>query len=126
MTAELFIKLAAQLYSECKTQTSDSETESLQSDSENIYSAPEEYLREHRESNGGVKIKPEENLIDLDSNLDDTIDSEVKTQQWLPKMTSKFWVKYVNKLRVNASEEGVCDLAERDEDGNDADIRRQL
>lgn len=134
MTAELFIKLAAQLYGEQKgIPDSDSDFASGTPDSSGsdmFSSTSEEYLREHRESNGGVKIKSEEDLIDLDLalDLDNPIDpeGEVKTQQWLPKMSNKFWAKYVNKLRVSASEEGVCDLAERDEDPNEDDMRRQL
>jgi poly(A)-specific ribonuclease len=135
MTAELFIKLAAQLYGDGKGfrgSDSDSETESPESSTPEKLSsaASEEYLREHRESDGGVNVNSEENLIDLELklDLDDSPDAEgeVKTQQWLPKMGSKFWANYVNKLRVNASEEGVCDLAERDDDDNDEDVRRQL
>lgn len=30
--------------------------------------------------------------------------------QWLPGIGDVFWETYVNKLRVNASEGGVCDL----------------
>ena len=33
-------------------------------------------------------------------------------QQWIPKMSSSFWRIYINKLRVNACESGVCDLNE--------------
>lgn len=140
MTAELFIKLAAQMYGEQKDHP-DSDSASAISDTPNssssdkISSASSDFLREHRESNGGVKVKSSsdsDDLIDLDLALDledpDIVDpeGEVKTQQWLPNMSSKFWAKYVNKLRVNSSEEGVCDLAERDEDPNEDDVRRRL
>ena len=38
---------------------------------------------------------------------------EGKPRQWIPKMESSFWRLYANKLRVNASEGGVCDLNEQ-------------
>ena len=34
----------------------------------------------------------------------------VDVQQWIPAMDSTFWDIYINKLRVNASEGGVCYL----------------
>ncbi|KAG0647744.1 ABA hypersensitive germination 2 [Hyphodiscus hymeniophilus] len=34
------------------------------------------------------------------------------SQKWIPEMDSRFWDIYVNKLRVNASQGGVCDLME--------------
>jgi hypothetical protein len=36
---------------------------------------------------------------------------EPVVQQWLPHMDHLFWGSYVNKLRVNAVEGGVCELA---------------
>jgi hypothetical protein len=33
-----------------------------------------------------------------------------KPKQWIPTWDSSFWDIYVNKLRVNATEFGVCDL----------------
>lgn len=40
-------------------------------------------------------------------------EEEVRDQQWLPNAESSFWDPYVNKLRVNASEGGLCDLNEQ-------------
>lgn len=37
---------------------------------------------------------------------------EATVQQWLPGADSSFWDLYVNRLRVNASEGGLCDLKE--------------
>lgn len=39
---------------------------------------------------------------------------EPKPKQWIPKWESSFWDLYVNKLRVNAAEHGVCDLNSED------------
>lgn len=121
MTAELFVKLAAQLSSKYQERPSD-DYESGSSHPDQFFSATEEYLKEHRDSDGGVKIKLGGNLTGLDIDSD----SKVKTRQWLPRMSSKFWDKYINKLRVSATEVGVCDLAERDEDGDVEIVRRQL
>jgi hypothetical protein len=41
---------------------------------------------------------------------DSGMEEDVKPDQWIPKMESSFWNLYANKLRVNASEDGVCDL----------------
>lgn len=131
MTAELFIKLSAQLYGESshtedQDSDSDSDPEPESPSSSDSEKTSQRYQSSHHESNGGVKIsatpEEEEDLIDFDDITQEDsleIESELKTQQWLPKMNSKFWGKYVNKLRVNSSEEGVCDLAERD-------VERQL
>jgi len=34
-----------------------------------------------------------------------------KLKRWLPPMDNSFWELYANKLRVNAADSGVCDLA---------------
>ncbi|KUJ19557.1 CAF1-domain-containing protein [Mollisia scopiformis] len=120
MTAELFVKLAGQLSSESKDILDD---ESGSSGSDEFFSAPEEYLKEHRDSEGGAGLKSGPDLIDFGEDVDA---EEVKTEQWLPRMSSKFWKKYVNKLRVNSSEGGVCDLAERGEDRGVGGVRRKL
>jgi DNA polymerase III epsilon subunit-like protein len=45
-----------------------------------------------------------------------------QVQQWIPDMKNPFWNAFVNKLRVNAVQGGVCDLAEplapEDKDGD--------
>jgi DNA polymerase III epsilon subunit-like protein len=37
--------------------------------------------------------------------------TEPKVQQWIPDMGDRFWGVYINKLRANAVQGGVCDLA---------------
>lgn len=44
---------------------------------------------------------------------DSGMEHEGRLTQWIPKMESSFWDLYANKLRVNASEGGVCDLNEQ-------------
>jgi hypothetical protein len=39
--------------------------------------------------------------------------NESDIKQWIPAFDEPFWEVYTNKLRVNAAEGGVCDLAER-------------
>ena len=41
---------------------------------------------------------------------DPGIEDEPKPSQWIPRMQSSFWDLYANKLRVNASDAGVCNL----------------
>jgi hypothetical protein len=49
--------------------------------------------------------------------------TEPKVQQWIPDMDDRFWDVYINKLRVNAVQGGVCDLASPDiaEEGEEDD-----
>jgi DNA polymerase III epsilon subunit-like protein len=51
--------------------------------------------------------------ITLQDNDEDTnaVRQEPFVQQWIPGMEHLFWGPYVNKLRVNAAEGGVCELA---------------
>jgi poly(A)-specific ribonuclease len=47
----------------------------------------------------------------VDSGPEDSgVEDELKPNQWIPRMESSFWDLYANKLRVNASDAGVCDL----------------
>jgi hypothetical protein len=57
--------------------------------SQNIYAVLEDFAKPNGEKNG----------------------SDIK--QWIPTFDEPFWEVYTNKLRVNAAEGGVCDLAER-------------
>ncbi|KAF8849230.1 CAF1-domain-containing protein [Acephala macrosclerotiorum] len=141
MTAELFVKLAAKLYGERKEILGEESSESG-SVSEESHSAGEGFLNEHHESRGGVELKKAKSSEDLISFMDNqppechamglastsaaVEESAVKVRQWLPKISSSFWGIYVNKLRVNASESGACDLAEGNEDREIEDIRHQL
>jgi len=45
--------------------------------------------------------------------------AEAKVEQWLPGMEDRFWCPYLNMLRVNAAQGGVCDLAQPMVYGND-------
>jgi hypothetical protein len=51
--------------------------------------------------------------ITLQDNDEDTdaVRREPVVRQWIPQMEHPFWGPYVNKLRVNAAEGGVCELA---------------
>lgn len=109
MTAELFVKLAAKLSRE---RMDNGIYDSESSDSEHSASAPEKYLGEHRDSSGGVLIESEVDLIDLGFGRF-FFGDKPEEEQCIPRMSSKFWTDYVNKLRVNGSDVGVCDLAGR-------------
>ena len=56
-------------------------------------------------------------LKDLPSDMETAVEEAMvqkKTRsikQWLPGIDSPFWEPYMNKLRVNAADSGVCDLA---------------
>jgi poly(A)-specific ribonuclease len=41
---------------------------------------------------------------------DSGMEDQLKPSQWIPRMQSSFWDLYANKLRVNASDAGVCSL----------------
>ena len=43
---------------------------------------------------------------------DSAMEKDPNPAQWIPQMTNIFWGRYTNKLRVNASQGGVCDLNE--------------
>jgi poly(A)-specific ribonuclease len=40
------------------------------------------------------------------------VKKELDMKQWIPAFDEPFWEVYTNKLRVNAAEGGVCDLAQ--------------
>ncbi len=127
MTAELFVKLAASKRLEAKALASEDSDSDSDPDS----------------SNGGALLfEPKKDLLlnenppawhakqlNLYVHLDPTINGKDKgnlaPKQWLPSFNSTFWDPYVNKLRVNASEGGVCDLAEREEDERLAGLRHR-
>lgn len=67
------------------------------------------------------------NLFSVLANVDDSArEEEDPTTQWLPPFEHAFWEVYMNKLRVNASEGGVCDLAERETDERLDGFRRRV
>ncbi|RDW59480.1 hypothetical protein BP6252_12567 [Coleophoma cylindrospora] len=137
MTADLFIKLSAKLYSETTAQafTPDEEfptpvgefSRSEPSDNDSR-SSSDGYASS--DSNGGVPLNPpntDENFSTttlLESlppawhasqlNPSLTRDSASGTgviQQWVPGFDSWFWKVYGNQLRVNSVESGVCRLS---------------
>jgi poly(A)-specific ribonuclease len=132
MTAELFVKLTAKLYSERKHQIPDSDDSD--EDSEQISLDDESG---GAVLNGGGSNSSEDSLLDhlppewhakqLNNRFaalavigevgsgnsgGATVGAEPEggPEQWIPKMSHPFWDIYANKLRVNASESGVCDL----------------
>ena len=131
MTAELFIKLSAKLYSDRKHLPEDP-------DDEQYYeSTPEETHSGDEDETGGALLNPYNPNGSPNSMKDDLppawhakqlnpfavlgdygedLPAESKLQQWIPPMSSSFWNIYVNKLRVNASEGGICDLNEESDD----------
>lgn len=128
MTAELFVKLAASKRLEAKALVHEDSSSDSDSDPDS--------------SNGGAILFDSEKdsfvdenppawhakQLNLSAHLDVSINGKGKgsltPKQWLPSFNSKFWDPYINKLRVNASEGGVCDLAEREEDERLDGLRR--
>jgi poly(A)-specific ribonuclease len=137
MTAELFVKLTAKLYTTHK-HLSGTSSPSSETSIELAYSSSSD---SDSASGGGASINPLStstnghsafNLTTLTDNLppawharqlnpfavlqhDNDEDAEIeaaepKPRQWIPSMRNPFWDMYANKLRVNAIEGGVCDL----------------
>jgi len=129
MTAELFVKLTAKLYSE---------TPASQIDFTHPISKSDETDESADSSDaGGAPLNPPDTNGDIDSHRpaiyhahemnrfailetegagDEVIDlaeqeATSPLKQWIPKMNDPFWKTYTNKLRVNAIEGGVCDLS---------------
>jgi hypothetical protein len=133
MTAELFVKLTAQLYAERKHLLEDEDRSSVQdhysiSDTEDDESggAPLNPPDIDGFSSHGMSddLPPERHATQLNrlanpySILDDELEDNTPTptsKQWIPSMESSFWDIYANKLRVNASKGGVCDLEETED-----------
>ncbi|KAH9210741.1 ribonuclease H-like domain-containing protein [Leptodontidium sp. 2 PMI_412] len=121
MTAELFVKLAA---SKCLEANVESESVSSSDSSgggarlyESDFSvdgAPSGWHVRQLNAKANANTNPYA-ALSLDFAKDNDRDSTV-SRQWLPDFNHNFWDIYVNKLRVNASETGFCDLAEREDD----------
>ncbi|KAH6664872.1 ribonuclease H-like domain-containing protein [Halenospora varia] len=131
MTAELFTKLSAKLYSERDTSDNDSTTSSnlidaSSSDNEDPGGA---LLHSPDTSSGDGNLPGEWHAREMNrSNPFSLLDSLVedngsssedegeakgkKTGLFVPRFGGRFWDVYMNKLRVNAAEVGVCDLSE--------------
>ncbi|TVY41998.1 Poly(A)-specific ribonuclease [Lachnellula subtilissima] len=129
MTAELFVKLTAKLYSERKHQTpfsddssDNSEQISLDDDSGGANlngsssSSSEHSILDNLPSEWHAKqlnnrfaaLAAAVSISSVASGSD--VEAEGGLEQWIPKISHSFWDVYANKLRVNASEGGVCDL----------------
>ncbi|TVY60758.1 Uncharacterized protein LSUE1_G008322 [Lachnellula suecica] len=139
MTAELFIKLAAKLYSEHKakfpkteSESDDSEDYSLDDESggadlngrpDSDYSSGEISLMDHLPPDWHAKqLSNRFAALQFATSGDSKGKgkgkekmAEGEVEQWLPKISHRFWDIYANKLRVNASEGGVCDLEDGEE-----------
>ncbi|KAL3424991.1 caf1 family ribonuclease [Phlyctema vagabunda] len=135
MTAELFVKLAAKIYSEqTDPELSPAGSDSEDDESDEDYNGSQDRNTEHT---GGVRLNaPDTNDTD-DSASDNALpawhaalennpfmalvmESEQakrsaggteEIEQWLPDLDSWFWRIYSNKLRVNSVEGGVCHLS---------------
>jgi poly(A)-specific ribonuclease len=131
MTAELFVKLSAKLHAERKHigDVSDDDSDSDLVVDDGGYSGDDDetggaLLSHSFNGLAQVSIKddippewharqlnPYSVLGDLGENLPNA-GSEPHPKQLLPSFASSFWDIYVNKLRVNAVEGGICILDE--------------
>lgn len=131
MTAELFVKLAAKLYSERKHQApfsddSSDNSEQISLDDETggaklngrSSSSSENSLLDHlptewharQLNNRFAALAAAVSISAVASGSGSDVEAEGGPEQWIPKISHSFWDIYANKLRVNASEGGVCDL----------------
>lgn len=62
------------------------------------------------------KLPSEWHAIQMNTSTTSTASAEGEGgfRQWIPRIKSSFWNVYMNKLRVNAIDTGVCDLEEHD------------
>ncbi|KAL2064443.1 hypothetical protein VTL71DRAFT_4937 [Oculimacula yallundae] len=119
MTAELFVKLSAAKSLEANI-TVDAEVSS------NSDSSGGAHLSDSDHDSSPIDDLPQDwHARQLNTNPYAALDVEFSkekgraspvSRQWLPPFSNNFWDVYVNKLRVNASETGFCDLAEREDD----------
>ena len=132
MTAELFVKLTAKLYSQRKHQIPISDSDSDESEQISLddesgganlngggSNSSEDSLLDHlppewhaKQLNNRFAALAVVGIGDVGSGSSGgaTVEREGGLEQWIPKMSHSFWDIYANKLRVNASEGGVCDL----------------
>ncbi|KAH8653092.1 ribonuclease H-like domain-containing protein [Tricladium varicosporioides] len=133
MTAELFTKLSAKLYAERETPDNQSDTSSnlidaSSSDNEDLGGAllnssdassddsntpGEWHAREMNRTNPFFLL---DSLVeDGGSGSEDEVEhngDNKRVDYFVPRFGGRFWDIYMNKLRVNAVEAGVCDLSE--------------
>ncbi|CZT07489.1 hypothetical protein WAI453_013645 [Rhynchosporium graminicola] len=128
MTAELFVKMSASKSLEVNissteqaSSTSDSSGGAHLSDDSGhspIDEVPQKWHARQLNSNPYA-------VLDMDFSKQRSGRSSPVIKQWLPAFNNKFWDVYVNKLRVNASETGFCDLAEKEDDERLNGLRRK-
>ena len=131
MTAELFVKLSAKLYADRKQLgdvfDAESDCDSVIDDvgysgdddetGGALLSPPTNGLAQvsmkdnHHLEWHAKQLNPYSVLDDLGEDLSND-DTEIHPKQWIPSFASSFWDIYVNRLRVNAVEGGICVLDE--------------
>jgi poly(A)-specific ribonuclease len=108
MTAELFVKLTAQLYAERNKIPGEVDDDFVSEGIEhlNFSDSNDSEGDTSSQGNGGVPLfSPNPFAVNKAS------EEPVKIEQFIPPMKNSFWDLYVNKLRVNGTDSGVCDLA---------------
>lgn len=114
MTAELFVKLAASKFLESNVDSdSISSTDSSSGGAVLVDTDPDSPIDDAPPGWHARQLNNPYAVLSLDSGNEK---DNSNPKQWLPAFNNKFWDIYVNKLRVNASETGLCDLAEAEDD----------
>jgi hypothetical protein len=145
MTAELFVKLSVKIYEKIRPKPRapkkiSSPKNAMQAKKKQIdmninkdnkfaLLALESASDDDEESTtnaGGVKLMKISSPTNADlltsqhTQLNNGETEDDDSGQWMPDITNQFWRPYLNHLRVNASDIGVCNLEERIiEDGTD-------
>ena len=131
MTAELFVKISAKLYAERMRLNDVSDV-----DSESDSIVDDAGISGDEDETGGASLNPSidgQAQLSMKDNMppdwharqlnpysvlenlgedDPKVDIEPRSKQWIPSFANSFWDIYVNKLRVNAVEGGICILDE--------------
>jgi poly(A)-specific ribonuclease len=127
MTAELFVKLSSTLFEERRLGLIDADSANSDVDSTcdddvggvtlNVPDTDGGFFSDS--DSGEANVPPAWHAMQLNrfTVLPDGVDGDpkasasVKPSPFIPPLKSSFWDAYVNKLRVNAAEGGICDLA---------------
>ncbi|KAH7348346.1 ribonuclease H-like domain-containing protein [Rhexocercosporidium sp. MPI-PUGE-AT-0058] len=119
MTAELFVKLAASKCLEANVELESLSSSDSSGGGAHLYDSDRESSIDSTPPSWHArKLNANTNpyaALSLDF-AEEKDRNSTGSKQWLPAFNNKFWDIYVNKLRVNASETGFCDLAEREDD----------
>lgn len=146
MTAELFVKLSAKIIAgqkndgDCEASSplsdqnkspctnldshdSHSDTDSLKPSSQtDDQVTPYPPCNE----NSYVNANPYSILGDIETEQQDIEVEKTDAHRWLPGFSDKFWMAYINKLRVNSIDSGICDLAQLNQNNEDNPIEMEL